>query len=164
MFRCWYGSKSANVDSGIGWHLVFGLWCIWQVLQLSIICCISAYMVGQYQYCFARLYALSAPVWYWCNCVRSCFLSFFGSMRAQLLCIMTFPTSFSWIDMFSHMGEYSFAGFWAGICFWFLYVLSACIMNLYYVSWLAVCMSFAVGRSSVSYPEALMTLTFACFG
>ena len=37
-------------------------------------------------------------------------------------------------------------------------------MDLYSVSWLAVCMSFAVEMLSVSYPEALMTLTFACFG
>ena len=65
---------------------------------------------------------------------------------------------------FSHMGEYSFAGFCAGICFGFLYVLSACIKFLYSWSWFAVCMSFAVERSSDSYPEALMTLIFACFG
>ena len=62
------------------------------------------------------------------------------------------------------MGEYLFAGFRAGICFGFLYVLSACIMSLYSVSWFAVCMSFAVERSSDSYPEALITLIFACFG
>ena len=61
------------------------------------------------------------------------------------------------------MGEYSFAGFCAGICFGFLYDLSACIMSLYSVSWIAVCMSFAVERSSDSYPEALITLIFACF-
>ena len=62
------------------------------------------------------------------------------------------------------MGEYSFAGFCAGICFGFLYVLRACILSLYSVSWFAVCMSFAVERSSDSYPEDLITLIFACFG
>ena len=62
------------------------------------------------------------------------------------------------------MVEYSFAGFDAGICFGFVYVLSTCISSLYSGSSLAVCMSFAVGMSSVSYPEALMTLIFACFG
>ena len=60
--------------------------------------------------------------------------------------------------------EYSLAGCVAGICFGFLYVLIACIMLLYSVLLLAVCMSFAVGRLSVSYPEALMTLILACLG
>ena len=35
---------------------------------------------------------------------------------------------------------------------------------LYSLSWFAVCISFAVERSRVSCPEALMTLIFACFG
>ena len=35
---------------------------------------------------------------------------------------------------------------------------------LYSVPWLAVFMSFAVEKSSDSYPEALITLIFALFG
>ena len=65
---------------------------------------------------------------------------------------------------FSHMGEYSFAGFWAGIFFGFLYVLSVCIRFLYSGSLVAVSMSLAVERSKDSCPEALITLIFACFG
>ena len=64
------------------------------------------------------------------------------------------------MEIFSHMGEYSFAG----ICFGFLYVLSACIKFLYSWSWFAVFMNFAVERSRDSCPEALMTLIFACLG
>ena len=81
-----------------------------------------------------------------------------------LLCSMTFPPSVSWIDSLCHVVEYSLAGCVAGICFVFLYVLIACIMLLYSVSLLAVCMSFAVGKLRVSYPEARMTLIFACLG
>ena len=60
--------------------------------------------------------------------------------------------------------EYSLAGCVAGICFGFLYVLIACIMLLYSVSLFAVCISFAVGRSRLSCPDALMTLILACLG
>ena len=81
-----------------------------------------------------------------------------------LLCSMTFPPSVSWIDSLCHVVEYSLAGCVAGICFGFLYVLIACIMLLYSVSLLAVCISFAVGRSKFLYPEALMTLILACLG
>ena len=79
----------------MGSRLGFCLWCIWQVSQLSTICCISAFIVGQYQNCLARLYALSAPVWYWCNWFRSGFLSVFGIIKEQLLCAMIFPHSVS---------------------------------------------------------------------
>ena len=131
---------------------------------MSTICCISAFIVGQYQNCLARLYALSAPVWYWCNWFRSGFLSVFGIIKEELLCTIMSPHSVSWMDIFSHMGEYSFAGFCAGICFGFLYVLSVCIKFLYSGSLFAVCMSFAVERSKDSCPEALIPLNFACFG
>ena len=84
--------------------------------------------------------------------------------REELLCTMMSPHSVSCIDIFSHMGEYSFAGFWAGMCLGFLYVLSACIRLLFSGSLAAACMSLAVERSKDSCPEALMTLIFACFG
>ena len=163
MCSCWCGRRSAIIDSGMGSHLGFCLWCIWHVSQFWVICWISAFIVGQYQNCFARLYDLSAPVWYWCSWFRSGFLSVFGMISELLLWTIMFPHSVSWIYILSQMVEYSFAGFDAGICFGFLYVLSACISSLYSRSSLAVCMCFDVGRSSVSYPEALMTLIFACF-
>ena len=84
--------------------------------------------------------------------------------REELLCTMMSPHSVSCIDSFSHMGEYSFAGFWVGICFGFLYVLSACVRFLYSGYLAAACMSLAVERSRDSCPEALMTFIFACFG
>ena len=84
--------------------------------------------------------------------------------REELLCTMMSPHSVSWIDIFSHMGEYPFAGFWTGMCFEFLYVLSVCIRFLYSGSLAAACMSIAVERSRDSFPEALITLIFACFG
>ena len=87
------------------WFFAFG-W-LWQVSHVSTICCILAFIVGQYQNCFARLYALSAPVWYWWNWFRSGFHSVFGIIKEQLLCTMIFPHSVSWMDIFSHMGEYS---------------------------------------------------------
>ena len=40
-----------------------------------------------------------------------------------LLCNIMFPSYVSFIDLFSHMAEYSFAGFHAGICSGFLYAL-----------------------------------------
>ena len=149
MFNCWCGSRSAIVDSGMGSHLGFCLWCIWHGSQLSVICCISAFMVGQYQNCFTRLYALSAPVWYWWSWFRSGFLSVLGMIRELLLCIIMSPHSVSWIDILSQMVEYSFAGFVAGICFRFLYVLSACIISLYSGSSIAVCMSFLLWKGQV---------------
>ena len=121
-------------------------------------------MLGQYQNCFARLYDLSAPVWYWCSWFRSAFLSGLGMIIEWLLWIITSPHSVSWIDIFSHMVEYSHAGFVVGICFGSLYVLIAFISSLYSSSVLAACIIFAVERSSVSWPAALLTLIFACFG
>ena len=96
--------------------------------------------------------------------MRSCLLSVFGIISEELLWIIMSPHSVSCIDNVSHIGEYSLAGFWCGICFGFLYVLIACIKFLYSGSDAAAYISFAVERSRVSCPEALMTLIFACCG
>ena len=63
-----------------------------------------------------------------------------------------------------HVVGYSFAGFAVGICFGFLYVLMAFIISLYSLSSLAVFINLAVGRSRFSYPDAWITLIFACSG
>ena len=122
MLSCWWGSRSAIVDSGIGSHLGFCLWWVWQVSQLSVICWISAFIVGQYQNCFAGLCALSAPVWYWCSWLRSVFLSVLGMIIELFLWTIMSPHSVSWIEIFSQIVENSFAGFVVGICFGFLYI------------------------------------------
>ena len=81
-----------------------------------------------------------------------------------LLCFIIFPPSVSWMVIFSHMVEYSFVGFAAGICFGFLYVLMAFIFSLYLLSSLAVFINLVVGGSRFSYPDAQITLIFACSG
>ena len=160
MFSCWCGRRSAIIDSGIGLHLGFYFWCIWHVSQFCVICWISAFMVVQYQNCFARLYDLSDPVWYWCS--RSWVLFFLVLVWLLSGCcgLLLLHILFLWLIFYPHTVEYSRARFVVGICFGFLYALIAFISSLHSWSMFLLLVLLLLLRGQVLHYPMLLWLLF----